>query len=167
MPVSDDSLLEANAAVIAGTLIFLTINSALAFGSSKISISPNYLAILVIFPFALSGIALLKAKGYHSKGYHATNEILDKASKQAKRLTIIGFILLVVVFSIIGLNSIISQPPVSMADKCAQDPTRFNVTHAYDCTKFMSGSIAERCVQDPGTYNLTNIASCSRFISPT
>jgi hypothetical protein len=74
MPISDDDLLEANAAVIAGTLIFLTISSSLAL-TSNVPITIGYLAILVIGPFALSEIELLRYKRHHeSKVFHQVNK---------------------------------------------------------------------------------------------
>ena len=41
MGISDDGLLGANAVVIAGMLIFLTVNSVLNFGSGLLSLYPT------------------------------------------------------------------------------------------------------------------------------
>jgi hypothetical protein len=52
MAITDDRLLEVNATVIAGVLIFLTITSTIIPSSGPLT--PSYSAILIIFPFALS-----------------------------------------------------------------------------------------------------------------
>jgi hypothetical protein len=55
MALTDDGLLEVNATVIAGVLIFLTITSTITPSSGPLT--PSYSVILIIFPFALSSIA--------------------------------------------------------------------------------------------------------------
>lgn len=80
-----------------------------------------------------------------------------------------GFVTLIVIFSFIGGYSVQSQqhPPLNASEKCARDPPKYNVTHAYDCAKFSPDSIAEHCVNHPNDYKLSNEAGCSKFISPT
>jgi hypothetical protein len=146
LSVSDADLLGANAAVLTGTLIFLTINS--VEGISGIPYA--YLVGPIIIIFGMSEIMLVRDRG-----------------RTARRLSISGFIVLLFVFSLISIGSIYGGPLYSTSEKCAKNPNLYNVTHPYDCAKFTPGSIAERCVKNPREYNLPNIAACSRFISPT
>jgi hypothetical protein len=87
-------------------------------------------------------------------------------SRNARTFSKIGFVLVALVVPLIGLYSYYSLRYFNVSEKCALDPTQYNVTHPYDCTKFTPGSIAERCAQDPKQYKLSNIAGCSRFLPP-
>ena len=157
MAITDDGLLEVNATVIAGVLIFLTITSTITPSSGPLT--PSYSAILIIFPFALSSIVLLRVKGEDRPDS-------IRAWRFAKIYSTAGFVTLMVVISMIGIFSFTSQFD-STAVECAKDPRKYNITHPYDCVKFSPGSIAEHCAHMPKTYGLNKSSDCSIFISPT
>ena len=60
MPVSEEGLLGVNVTVIAGVLFFLTVSSVIKLGVSVLT--PNYLASIIIIPFAYSAITILTIK---------------------------------------------------------------------------------------------------------
>ena len=49
----------------------------------------------------------------------------------------------------------------SAQEKCARDPTRYNVTQLWECSKFVVGSLAERCAADPSRFGMKISAGCS------
>jgi hypothetical protein len=69
-----------------------------------------------------------------------------------------GFGVLAFVFFAIGEQSIDPILKLAASDKCAADPKRYNVTHAYDCAKFTPGSLAGHCANAQRAYNLISIA---------
>jgi hypothetical protein len=154
--IDEKDLLGINSTVIAGTLIFLTLVSSLGLGI----VTPSYLAATIIFPFAYSAMVLLTIKP-GDKSDEITHKIM-----RAKRYTRLGFLTLMVIISIIAIYAAVSSF-MSVSEKCAKDPKRYNVTHPYDCAKFTSGSLLEQCAQDPKRYNLNKTSDCSKFISPT
>jgi hypothetical protein len=79
---------------------------------------------------------------------------------------------LIVVIAYMGAVSIIGTklpyfvsvgPLASIAEQCAQDPTKYNVTHLSACSKFTTGSLAEECAINPETFHL-KLTKCSEFI---
>jgi hypothetical protein len=157
---TEDGLLQANATVIAGVLIFLTIAS-FAVGLPEIT-SRLYVILftsLIIFPFAISSYEIIR------KG---------TITRRAKRLSELGFMYLLAVIGFMGVVSYIgSENPsyffskstlTSIAEQCALDPKKYNITHLSACSKFTTGSLAEECAFAPQSFHL-ELAKCSEFIS--
>jgi hypothetical protein len=157
--LTDDGILQANATVIAGVLIFLTLSS-FAIGLPQ-EISRLYVIVFtaaIIFPFAVSSWEIIR------KG---------TATKKAKVYSRSGFVYLLVIivvmisFGVIGtIRPSVLLPNIlsSVAELCAKDPTKYNITHLSACSKFTTGSLAEECALRPEQFHLT-LKKCPELIS--
>jgi hypothetical protein len=146
--ISDGELLQSNATVIAGTLIFLTIGSlseGLVGGTGFILTT----ALLVI-PLSISSGIIISGKKPKVFG--------------SKTLSIIGFVYLAVVVGSLAYSQYQPLPIYTPAEKCAVNPTDYNITHPSDCSKFTLGSLAQDCALHPEKYHL-QLKQCSRFIT--
>lgn len=148
--ISNRDLLQANATVIAGTLIFITI-------SSIGEVTAPYLLALVagiLLPFSLSSIIIISERRLSVSGYPVE-----------KGVSMIGFAYLLVAVS--ALAYVQTYPPAypitTPAEKCAIHPQGYNVTHAADCSKFSTGSLAGDCALHPEKFNV-NLKQCANFI---
>jgi len=94
--------------------------------------------------------------------------------KTAIPYLVIGFILIsvIVVLPIVYSNLIpfvkkIDSPVSSVVMDCANNYSKY-VIHAYECSKFSSGSLAELCVLNYKSFNpaFTSVKDCSIYIPP-
>lgn len=176
MSIDDNGLLQANATVIAGVLILLTIAAAEE-GLTKIVSNFFTLAftVVAIFPFAVSSTYIIDSKQADEKA--GEKEKMMKNSLKARRWTISGFFYVITVVIIIVVTNMFEWVgPVktfngtwtsgSIAMHCTKNITVFNVTHLSDCSKFTPGSIAEDCASRPRLYNL-DLNQCSQLLGQT
>jgi hypothetical protein len=149
-PISNGELLQANATVIAGVLIFLTISS-LTPTSHIIGLQAG-VAASVIIPFSISSVA-----------------IIGRKTKFGRWFSNIGFTFLGISLIFLAYFSIHPQyiNPFQFihttAEDCAINPKKYNVTHVSDCSGFVPGSFAQDCVFDPEKYHV-ELKQCSNFI---
>src|SRR5215207_2745953 len=170
MPIDDNSILQADATVIAGVLILLTI-ATLGDGLETRLFSnlfTLFFTVVAIFPFAISAMFIIDVQ----MGIHRTRqENIERDRNRARSLTVTGFVyLLAVVIMIVGANVYELLGPTktfngtrttsSVAMHCTQNPTAFNVTHLSQCSKFTPGSIAEDCAASPKAYEL-ELSQCT------
>jgi hypothetical protein len=152
------TLVQVDSTVIVGVLFFLTLYSYLGFlpeyvGRSIIGI----LTLTAIIPFVTSAFFVIRE---------------DKASTIAKSFTKYGFVYLAVnLIATITLPFFADLIPVinilpSQAEKCVKEPSRFNVTHIWQCSMFDGGTLAEKCSAYPGRYDKDNESQCSSLIPP-
>ena len=155
--VSSDGLLQTNATVIAGVLIFLTISSSVApqYPETLNRTALIYSAALIIVPIAYSSTIILRAK-------YSPEQTID-ALKDAKKFAFYGFLLLYITLPSLAILSIFGLFQEDIAVQCAKDPKKFNITDQSKCSDFSQGSLAERCAKNPNSFNL-KLNQCSKFI---
>jgi len=159
------TLLQVNATIIAGALIFFSLASFFSFEdifsestSEELErTAAGYMTLLIVAPFALSSIYIIK-NGQATK-LHA-----------ARVLSRIGFIVLIVVVIIIVVSQLLIpfffRPYFTIQDTCMANPTFFNVSNnLWMCSKFEDGSAAEICARNPERFNMS-ISECFKFIPP-
>jgi hypothetical protein len=158
-----DGLLQTNATVIAGVLIFVTVTSVFGSITTGLPLASSralviYFTTLIIVPFAISAILILRGK---------------KVTRGAVSACQAGFGALVTVVSIILVFSFVtiyypdywlktSQLPQTIVEQCALNPKSFNVTHVFDCSKFEEGSTAQMCALAPDKFRL-KLSQCHEF----
>jgi hypothetical protein len=155
--ITEGELLQANATVIAGTLIFLTINSF----TEGIGIPTVYMTYVIVIPFSLSSIFIIyetALKNRHDRLPPWWNVFI-----QPKTWSFSGFVYLIIVLGLLATSHSPFIPVETVAEKCAINPEIYNVTHASDCSKFIPGSLAEDCALHPEKYKV-QLKQCSKFI---
>ncbi len=152
--ISNSDLLQANATVIAGVLIFLTVSS-LSLGLIS---GPNLGAILItLAPLCASSGIIIGGKN---------PSVPFLRFPLTRFLSILGFWSLALLIGALAYNE--SNPPISFtistpAEKCATNPQGYNITHVADCSKFFPGSLAWECALNPEKFNVT-LKRCTDFI---
>ncbi len=155
--LSDEGLLQANATVIAGTLIFLTINS-LA-GSGGIGVPTIYITYVILFPFCLSSIFIV-----HGTALKNLNQRVAKWWSvwiQPKWWSTFGFVYLITILLILHLQGLAQF--TTPAETCAINPGHYSI-RASDCSRFSPGSLAEDCALNPYKFNVL-LNQCHRFFT--
>ena len=110
MTLEQKDILQINATIIAGTLIFLTIFSITSSKATEI-LNQNYgisLALVIIFTFGLSSAAALK-----------------EMNKKAIDIIVIGFYILIASSLILFVNNIVRH----LVESVGNMPTWFNTTN--------------------------------------
>ena len=158
--VSGKDLLQANATVIAGILVLLTISSSVApqYSSAINRQALVWASTIIIIPMAYSSAIILSAR------YSSVGTLPDL--RKAKQYTWTGFLFILATFiglailTLFSLPTLVSQP---IAVQCAKDPKKFNITDQSKCSDFSVDSLAEQCAKNPSSFNL-KLSQCSRFI---
>jgi len=152
--ISRSVLLQVNATVIAGVLIFLTVSSL----GEVTTYLTALLAATIVIPFSVSSIIIIKENKLSLPNYKFL-------SNYKRTLSAFGFVYLAIVIVFLAYNQVspiifnINTP----AEKCAIDPKSYNITHAADCSKFTPRSLAEKCALDPGRFHVA-LKQCASFI---
>lgn len=153
---SDSDLLQANATVIAGVLIFLTVGS---LGGILTGFKLLFAISIILIPFCFSSAVIVFFKGFMLP-VQVQRRFREKTFKYISRYSsLLGFGYIIGVIFLISITSASSR---TTAEDCAINPESYNITHVADCSKFTPGRI-DQCTFNPGRFHVS-LKQCVDFI---
>jgi hypothetical protein len=156
------TILQVDATALLGILFFLTLSGS---GQWLGRFEGAFLTLFAAYPFATSAAMIMISNYVRLEGPHI-NPIQRSmlAPQMSGLITAFGLVLLVVILAYIysGVDR------ADSALECAESPKKFgiNITHPWACSMFAKGSLAEQCANDPSRFHMNSTSQCSKFIPP-